>query len=103
MHNVESNFTYDRAARVARVFKDVATAVSLLLAPLLAPLGQAQEKPSPASDSASDELEIVVTGTLIRGVAPIGTHVLDVSSQDITMIGATDTNQILAKIPQVSS
>jgi len=50
-----------------------------------------------------DDSEIVVTGTLIRGVAPTGTNVIGLSSEDIVAIGATSSNDVLARIPQVSS
>jgi iron complex outermembrane receptor protein len=61
----------------------------------------AQEQAVNPPQAAQDELqEIVVTGTLIRGVAPIGTNVVGLSSSDITETGALNTNQVLAKIPQ---
>lgn len=58
-----------------------------------------------ASDGQSDQSveDIIVTGTLIRGAAPVGTNVVGLSSADIVNTGATNTNQVLARIPQVSS
>jgi iron complex outermembrane receptor protein len=49
------------------------------------------------------EPEIVVTGTLIRGVAPTGSPVLSLSDKDITASGAANSSQVLAKLPQVTS
>ncbi len=49
------------------------------------------------------ENTIVVTGTSIRGVAPVGTNVLAVDEESIVASGATDANDVLASIPQVSS
>ena len=47
--------------------------------------------------------EVVVTGTLIRGVAPVGTNVIGVTDQDIQATGATTTAQLLQEIPQLGS
>jgi len=47
--------------------------------------------------------EVVVTGTLIRGVQPIGSEVIGVDEQDITETGAVTTNELLATVPQVSN
>jgi len=57
----------------------------------------------PLDDEGEVTTEIVVTGTSIRGVAPVGTNVLTVDEQSIVASGATDTNQVLASVPQVSS
>lgn len=43
---------------------------------------------------------VVVTGTLIQGIAPVGTNVLSLSTADIKAVGATSTNDLLATIPQ---
>ena len=51
----------------------------------------------------NDANEIVVTGTLLRGVAPTGTNVIGVSSRDIQETGATTTAQLLQTIPQLGS
>jgi iron complex outermembrane receptor protein len=56
-----------------------------------------------SSDAAAieqDPNEIVVTGTLIRGVAPTGTQSLNYGRDDLERIGAADTSQLLAAIPQ---
>ncbi len=45
--------------------------------------------------------EIVVTGTLIRGTAPVGSNVIGVSQQKIEESGATTSGELLANIPQV--
>ena len=47
--------------------------------------------------------DIVVTGTLLRGVAPVGTNVLGVSRQEILESGAASANDLLATIPQVGN
>jgi iron complex outermembrane receptor protein len=44
--------------------------------------------------------EVVVTGTLVRGVAPAGTNVIALSDGAIQETGATTTAQLLQTIPQ---
>jgi len=64
----------------------------------------APEEQSPqAQQPAASDGDIVVTGTLLRGVAPTGTNVVNLTSEQIVQTGATSTNQVLARIPQVSS
>lgn len=64
------------------------------------------DEPSPLQaenpDTSQGE-DIVVTGTLIRGVAPTGTNVVSVSQQDILVSGATTANDILGTVPQVTT
>lgn len=47
--------------------------------------------------------DIVVTGTLIRGIAPVGTNVVGLSKEDITASGARTSNEVLAQIPQITN
>lgn len=54
-------------------------------------------------DSSSEVDAVVVTGSLIRGVAPVGTNVSAVSTADIQRTGAISTNQILTSIPQLTN
>jgi iron complex outermembrane receptor protein len=60
-----------------------------------------QERGAAAAEQATNE--IVVTGTNLRGVAPVGTNVVSVGQQQIQATGATSTNDVLAKIPQITS
>ena len=57
------------------------------------------------TDEASDTtLEaIVVTGSSIRGVPPVGSNLIGVSRDDIKIIGATTTPDLLASVPQLNS
>jgi iron complex outermembrane receptor protein len=52
------------------------------------------------SDKNADDPEIVVTGTLIRGIAPGGTQSFTISNQAAETIGATSSSQLLASVPQ---
>jgi iron complex outermembrane receptor protein len=53
-------------------------------------------------DAATSDDTIVVTGTLIRGIAPVGSATVGLSEQSIEASGATSTNDLLARIPQIS-
>lgn len=61
--------------------------------------GQAVE---PQADKAVDH-EIVVTGTLLRGAAPVGSSMLSVGQTKLAETGAISSNELLATIPQVSN
>ncbi len=56
-----------------------------------------------ASDVPAEEADIVVTGTLLRGVAPTGTNVVSVTRDDVLVSGAASSNDLLASIPQVGN
>ena len=47
--------------------------------------------------------DIVVTGTLIRGIAPVGAPVLTIGREEIAKTGVGSTTELLRKIPQVSN
>jgi iron complex outermembrane receptor protein len=56
-------------------------------------------------DSATSEeelSEVVVTGTLIRGVAPTGSELITMTQQDIAKTGAATTMDVLRKMPAIS-
>jgi iron complex outermembrane recepter protein len=53
--------------------------------------------------AAKEREDIVVTGTLIRGVAPVGSEAITVTQQDIKETGGRTVNDVLATIPQFSN
>ena len=55
------------------------------------------------TDSTKNADDIIVTGTLIRGVAPAGTNVVSVSQAAVEATGATTVAQLLQTIPQMGS
>ncbi|GAC1613109.1 MAG: TonB-dependent receptor [Novosphingobium sp.] len=61
---------------------------------------------SAAADSATDpdkaDSQIVVTGTLIRGTAVVGSQTLSVDQKVITDKAATSTSELLGVIPQIA-
>ena len=67
------------------------------------PATLAQDAPSAAQGERKVELEeIIVTGTQIRGVAPVGSNVVGVNEQEIEATGAVTMNQLLSQLPQSS-
>jgi iron complex outermembrane receptor protein len=54
-------------------------------------------------DAAEKSSDIVVTGSLIRGIAPAGTNVVSVSQAAVQATGATTVSQLLQTIPQMGS
>jgi iron complex outermembrane receptor protein len=46
---------------------------------------------------------VTVTGTIIKGINPIGANLLTVDSSDIRAIGAMTTDEVLGQIPQLAN
>lgn len=64
-------------------------------------LASAQE--TPAQDDVPTTDDIVVTGSLIRGAAPVGSNLIAVGQEQVAQTGATSSNELLASIPQVTN
>lgn len=76
---------------------------SSALALLVPSLVHAQASPPTENPAATEEPAdntIVVTGTQIRGIKPVGSAVVTQSREDIDSSGKNDLNQILAELPQ---
>jgi iron complex outermembrane receptor protein len=80
-------------------------AIALAFGMLALPISSASAQEASASDSdqAVAEEEIVVTGTSIRGVAPVGSQLIQISQEDIQASGAQNTAALLASVPQLNS
>lgn len=69
----------------------------------------AQNAPEPRQESAGAETEanqvedIVVTGSRIRGVAPVGSSVVSLGREEIASSGTTTTAELLKQIPQITA
>ncbi len=63
----------------------------------------AQGEPSAAPADEARDADIVVTGTLLRGVAPTGSNVIGVSSEAVAVTGAATTAQLLQSVPQMGA
>lgn len=93
-------------ATLKSVMRYGAAAFALLPFPGAALAQQASENTVAADAPGPDDKtvqEIIVTGTLIRGVAPVGTNVIGLDKNTIVASGATTTNELLARIPQVAN
>ncbi len=62
----------------------------------------AQEE-APATDAQAAEQDIVVTGSRIRGIDPVGSAVIAIDAEQIMEEPVTSTNDILRRVPQVVS
>ncbi|WP_395395941.1 TonB-dependent receptor (plasmid) [Novosphingobium sp. BL-8A] len=47
--------------------------------------------------------EIIVTGTILRGAAPVGSTIISVGQDKVQSSGATTSNELLATVPQVTN
>jgi iron complex outermembrane receptor protein len=63
-----------------------------------APLAQLS---APAAPVVTADNQVVITGSRIRGVAPVGSSVISVGRADIDNSGATSTAGLLQEVPQV--
>src|SRR3981081_1565657 len=92
-------------------FAVLAGLFTLVAAPL--PVGAQQQGQQPAAaaaaqsaqkdtDAASKLEEVVVTGTSIRGTAPVGSNLITVNREAIAETGAQTMQQILASVPAVT-
>ncbi len=60
---------------------------------------------SPSAASSDDDLlgEIVVTGTSLRGVPPVGSNLIEIGRDDVVATGATTVQDLLATVPQFAT
>jgi iron complex outermembrane recepter protein len=72
------------------------------LSALMPSLALAQDAAT-AEDNSDAESEIVVTGTILRGTAPVGSQLISVGAGQIQSQGATTANELMATVPQVSN
>ncbi|QDX28139.1 TonB-dependent receptor [Sphingomonas suaedae] len=61
-----------------------------------------EDTPPPAAPEAAEEA-IIVTGSRIRGIDPVGSAVIAIDSEQILEEPVTSTNDILRRVPQVVS
>ncbi|CAN5415634.1 TonB-dependent receptor [soil metagenome] len=87
---------------VKALSKNALMGVSLIA--LAAPMhALAQAAPTAPPQSAEENSEVVVVGTLIRGTTAVGSQTISIDSKAITAQGATSTNELLGLIPQIAS
>lgn len=101
---------------ISKLSNLISRASAIALVTAVASIASAQQPSStnqdvdenaPGSDveSADSQVleEIIVTGTYIRGVAPVGSNLVGITRKDIEVIGASSTPELLASIPQLNS
>ncbi len=69
----------------------------------LAQSEQPQEEATEEQRVLEEVLVTASTGTLIRGIAPTGTNVVEMDREAIEITGVTSTNDLLARVPQVTN
>lgn len=82
--------------------RGVVSALALVLS-MAGSAGAALAQDAEDRQDGVDSSEIVVTGSLIRGVAPGGANVVTVTQENIQATGVTTTAQLLATIPQLGN
>jgi iron complex outermembrane receptor protein len=90
-------------ARRARLLCQSALAAVLLGVPAIAVAQATGPDTDAAEESAEPENVIIVTGSSIRGVPPIGSDLITVTREDAKLIGAASTPELLATVPQLNS
>ena len=71
---------------------------------ILATATLAATMPAVSQDATDESLtEVIVTGSRIRGVAPVGSAVIAIGQEDIQTSGALTTADILREVPQITS
>jgi len=61
------------------------------------------QAPAEQADETATLDELVVTGSSIRGVPPTGSNLIAVTREDIQAIGAANTPDLIATVPQLNS
>lgn len=90
-------------ARCARLFCSSALGAVLLGFPVLARAQQGEPGTETPEAGSEPEDVIIVTGSSIRGVPPIGSDLITVTREDARLIGAASTPELLATVPQLNS
>ncbi len=92
--------------RYLSVLKLVSSGIAMASATLAAQAAYGQDavlNAAPAQAAAGEDGDmVVVTGTAIRGVAPVGSAAVDITMEDITQSGIRDASQLISELPQGS-
>jgi len=90
-------------ASPVRAVARLSVSTSLLALGLLAATSASAQDEPEAGGAAVEKpgSEIVVTGTRIKGVAPVGSAVVPIGREDMEKMGVSTTNDALRKLPQI--
>jgi iron complex outermembrane recepter protein len=82
----------------------IATLLSAVLCTFALQVAAAEPKDDKAASKDGENLEeVIVTGTMVRGIAPPGTNVIGVTQKEVQSTGATTSSELLRTIPQMGS
>lgn len=70
---------------------------------MLCSVAVAQEKPADEPKKTETVEKVVITGTSIRGIAPVGSSLTAVSKADITATAATTSTELLRSVPEMGN
>jgi iron complex outermembrane receptor protein len=85
-----------------RVVKKLLCGASLgALATVIA--GPSWAQPSQQPELATEQVTVTATGTMIKGINPVGANLVTMDSTDIKASGAVTTNEVLNQIPQIAN
>ena len=79
----------------------LSSSFGVLLAAAAAAPAYAQDVSAPQSAEESEAEAVVVTGSRIRGIDPIGSPVVGLSREDMELSAGTTTTELLSELPQV--
>lgn len=86
---------------MSKIWPLALTTASVL--PFAAPAFAQNATANVESAEAGDSSEIVVTGTLLRGAAPVGSSLISAGREQLEATASATSNELLAKIPQVTN
>lgn len=89
---------FELTGRVGR--KALLSATCALTALTMPTIASAQDKPQ-ASEGEAQSSEIVVTGSRVRGTAPVGSSITTLDTKDITESGRVTLDRAIKELPQV--
>lgn len=92
--------------KVGRGTRQLALSGTALAAAILFSAGPGWAQSSPAAPQDADETtvdELVVTGSSIHGVPPTGSNLISMTREDIETVGAPNTPDMIATVPQLNS
>lgn len=92
------------AKGISRYTHNLRKASALVLlggASVLALTGTAHAQDDTATAATDSSAPIIVTGTRIQGVAPVGTDIVAITNEDLTATGLSSTADILNSVPSI--
>ncbi len=88
---------------VSRRLALLAGAAIIATVPGVVQAEEADQAAAGADRAASHSDDVIVTGTRIRGIAPVGAAVVSISQQAIQDTGTTGTTDLLRTVPQIAN